>query len=274
MKFSASKIMALGLLFLGIGMVAPESAFAQKCEAAFSFTPQAENLFHQKAYREQALQIMLEGSLNVSRTKASGRRFMAPEDVADNQIAVLAEANFRKAANYVLLNFEHLEINLKTATVLNKILTEGLVPQEVRGQFNYRPLGPYAHQLGPEIGTLPKDFYVTWLSSPQAKALYEVDPIAFAEVVHNAVVSLDSFPDGNGRLSRLFADLVLIKSGQAPAFYTSMKDYFDRGNARAPVSREVRQQYFREIVEKGRKALHPDLGFIPSVIQLNLAFAA
>lgn len=211
----------------------------------------AANLFHRPKNAKLALKIMMDGSLNVSRTKVVGRRFIAPAEVADSQIAVIAESNFKKAAEFVIKNFETLGLNLETAVTLNKILTEGLVPEINRGKYDYRVHGSYVGEIDSAIGRSPRDFYITWLNSREAKLLFKKSPIEFAEIVHNSVMSLDSFPDGNGRLSRLFADLALIKSNLAPAYYTSMTDYFERGNSRSEVNREVRKNYFYEIVIKG-----------------------
>lgn len=240
-------------------------------------TKENNGLFHQKDFAETALKIMMEGSLNVSRTKVLGRRFIAPTEIKDDQIAVIAEANFDTAARFVLKNFDSLEINLETAVILNKILTKGLVPENKRGQYDYRVGGTYVHQIDPSIGYHPRDFYITWLNSPSAKSLYESSPIEFAEIIHNTVMSLDSFPDGNGRLSRLFADLALIKKNISPAYYTSMKDYFERGNSRSDVPRSVRQSYFYEIVIRGMSLLGIDLGEVSNLlnqISEKFSFAA
>lgn len=242
------------LLLLAWGMAVPEAIAAKSCQGAYSGSAVKENRFHERGYKEAALEIMMEGSLSLSRTKSTGRRFMAPDSVTDEQISKIAEVNFRRAARFILENFENLEMNLQTAVTINKILTKELVPEEVRGRFDYRAYGD-SPEIDKNIGQLPKDFYVTWLSSPAAKLMFKTSPVEFAEVVHNTVVALDSFTDGNGRLSRLLADLALIKSGLAPADYTSMQDYFDRGNTRSGVAREVRKQYFKEVVRRGQLRL-------------------
>jgi hypothetical protein len=222
--------------------------------------------------RKRAVDIMVVGSLNVSRTKVVGRRFIAPPSIKDGEIAEIAERNFRKAADYMFDHLDELEINLATAAAFNRILTTDLVPKNDWGQFDYRTGGPYVNQTDPFVKGRPQNLYA-WLESPAAKDLAQHDPVALAEIVHNSIAALDSFPDGNGRLSRLFADFVLIKRGMAPAFYTDMKRYFDVGNARSPVSRAVRQDYFREIVERGQRALRGEipLGWYPRSVALPLA---
>lgn len=204
--------------------------------------------------KELALNIMLSGSDKVSRTVALGRRFMAPSDIRGEDISVIAEENFRKAASFILENLESLEINKETAIKINRILTEGLVPEERRGNYLFRLNGPYVNQTDTFIDGDPVKFY-QWLESDEGKKLFREDPVRFAETIHNAIAALDSFPDGNGRLSRMLSDLALMKSGRAPALYSSMEDYFLRGNARSDVSRSVRLDYYREIAENGQRVL-------------------
>ena len=188
------------------------------------------------ARRRFYLQIMMHGSLNVSRTKVLKRRFMAPRSVRDEQIPRIATQNFRRAARHVLQNHDRMTPSWRTARRLNRMLTRGLVPDDVRGQARFR--------------RDPSRFY-RWLSSREARELGRRDPVALAEKVHNRIASLDAFPDGNGRTSRLMADLVLLRHGHAPAYYTRMTDYFARGGPRPPATRTSQVSYFREIARRG-----------------------
>ena len=208
-----------------------------------------------------ALHIMEDGSEKVSRTVSLGRRFIAPNKIADKQISSIAEKNFQTTAKYVLDHIDELEINKNTAIKLNKMLTKNLVDKEIQGDYLFRTNATYAHESDSFVAGDPERFY-KWLDSRAAKKIQEKDPIAFAEIIHNNIASLDSFPDGNGRLSRLLADLALMKAGYAPAYYTDMIDYFTRGTPRGvqnsgvpAASREARKKYFREIVEKGQDSM-------------------
>jgi len=215
--------------------------------------------------RERLLEIMERGSLNVSRTKvftgarrswrsrvpnrirtwAPMRSRFAPRGtVPAEQIAEVAERNFVRAAELVVDEAERLPLTLETATRINRIVTEDLVPERVRGMPAYR--------------RNPAEFY-RWLESPEARALGESDPVALAERIHFEISRLDAFPDGNGRTARLMADLALIKHGRAPAFYTDIGEYFERGNARAAATRAEQLAYFRESVARGERALEHGL---------------
>lgn len=188
----------------------------------------------------RALEIMTKSSLEVSRTKKIARRFMAPTNVADDAIPGIAERNFRRAADEVVYRHDQLPLSRETAQRLNRTITDGLVPDDVRGQMNYR--------------RDPGAFY-DWLESDEARRLGDADPIALSERIHYDMSDLDAFPDGNGRTARLMADLALVKHGRAPAYYTDMADYFARGNSRAEVPRSVVQAYWREITARGQAYL-------------------
>jgi hypothetical protein len=191
-------------------------------------------------WRAAALSVMLAGSLNTSRTAVMGRRYFADPGHTNATVQQLAEDNYRKAAEYVLDHYADLPLNRATSVKLNMMLTEGLVPEDIRGNPDY-------HR-----DTRP--FY-EWMAN-DAEAKGREDPLELAQYLHFNLSRLDSFPDGNGRNARLMADLALLKHGLPPAFYTDMKDYFARGNHRAKVSPEVRRAYFRDAVERGRRALN------------------
>jgi hypothetical protein len=205
------------------------------------------------SFGSTAREIMLTSSLALSRTRVHNRRHLAPVTVETSEIGQLAERNFREAVDLILQEHTMLAVDLTAARVLNRLLRRDLVPDEIRGRYDHRSPSGYAFEVDGFIGHRPKDFYITWLGSDQARQLQADSPIEFAEIVHNSIAALDSFPDGNGRLSRLMADLILLKAGLAPAFYTSMSDYFARGNPRSGVSREVRKAYFREAVARGQQ---------------------
>ncbi|HEY8278222.1 MAG TPA: Fic family protein, partial [Bdellovibrionota bacterium] len=166
----------------------------------------------------------------------------------------------RETAEYLANNVELLPLNRETAIKLNRMLTKGLVPENERGNYLFRTgprVGGTLEQTDEFVAGEPERFY-KWLESEPAKVMGRKDPVALAEIIHNNLAALDSFPDGNGRLSRLMSDLALMKSGHPPAKYTEQADYFARGNPRAAVPREIRQQYYKEIVESGDESFRAE----------------
>lgn len=202
-------------------------------------------------YRTRAIEIMVKSSLPLSRTKFLGEALMPQQYINNSETSRIAERNFIKTATLIAESYENLELNLSTLKILYAALNQDLVASSVPAVFNFRQSSPSSKLLDGDIGTSPKDFYVTWLKSKEAKLLFESKPVVFAEKVHNAISALDSFPDGNGRLARMFADLALLKAGLAPLFHPSREDYFRRGNPLSGAERSVRQQYFIEAEVSG-----------------------
>ncbi|MBI3554333.1 MAG: hypothetical protein HY077_17690 [Elusimicrobia bacterium] len=219
---------------------APEAKTGELQAAEQSLKFDGAPMMRNPQWRSVALAIMAAGSFNLSRTNVVGRKWFAPEALSTHQVRVKAETNFRKAALLVVDHARELPLSRGTAVRLNKILTEGLVPEEIRGD--------------PDYHTDTHVFY-KWLESEEAKTLAGADPKEFAQQLHYKMSRLDSFPDGNGRLARLMADLSLIQNGYAPVYYSDMADYFARGNHRSKVSPEVRRNYFREMLEAGQRAI-------------------
>ncbi len=231
---------------------------ATQCQEVFaSIEINAFGPVHTPMEKEVAKDLILLGSLNVSRTKVQGANLLVTT-LKGQQVTDLAEKNFSQAIDYILENYQDLPINLTTAQEINKILTKGLVPENDLGNPLYRPDGIQPQELDFFIGSQPKDFY-QWMESEAARKLIKDNPVLLAEIMHNTLAANDAFPDGNGRTSRLMADLVLLKAGYAPAKYTNMDDYFAHGNSRAAVTRFFRKIYFDEIVRDGQEHLRQTL---------------
>lgn len=189
--------------------------------------------------RRLALQIMTHGSLNMSRTVRYAKPFTRV-GIGDKQPADvnrIAAENFARAATLVADNATSLPLSFETAAKLNYMLTRSVIPRGA-GMLN-NPNRP------------PAAVY-QWLQTEEARALLAKDPVGVAESVHHELSKADEFTDGNGRTARLMADLVLLKAGRAPAYYTDIENYFARGSCRANVSRESQRNHFRHIAARGQ----------------------
>src|SRR5262245_19278121 len=121
-------------------------------------------------------------------------------------IPEIAMRNFEVAARLVVKEAKTLPLSLATTRKINRILTRGLIPERHAGNPRY-----YERNTGP--------FY-RWLESKGAQRLGQKDPVQLASKIHDGIQRLDGFADGNGRTSRLMADLALLKYGHGPASYT------------------------------------------------------
>jgi Fic family protein len=73
------------------------------------------------------------------------------------------------------------------------------------------------------------NFFLEWLSSSQSN---EMHPVLRAGITHYELVRIHPFVDGNGRVSRAMAILVLFKGGYDVKRFFSIEEYFDRDSAR------------------------------------------
>jgi Fic family protein len=124
------------------------------------------------------------------------------------------------------------ELTLETLLTLHKLTMQKLLPDEqmaafrekqviVRGaadgQVVFRP------PVSVEIPFLIEDFF-TWLNSEETKELH---PIFKAAITHYYLVYIHPFVEGNGRVARAFATLVLYDSGYDFKRFFSLEEYFD-----------------------------------------------
>jgi hypothetical protein len=165
-------------------------------------------------------QIILEGSMNVSNTVAKGvtRSTMSPGDVRR-----LSQRNFRRTVRWMLSHAHQLDLSRRTALRINRMLREGIVEDRF---FHESGFGMFHWRLP------------AWqkILSPQNLERGVRAPVWLAEKLHSEAQSYsEDFYEGNGRTSRLMADLALIQSGRAPALYPSQAIYFRR---RSPDQRD------------------------------------
>lgn len=157
--------------------------------------------------------------------------------------------NFKKTALFVLKHRQDLGLDLETAVKFNEMLTQGIVDPRYIGDVSFRPHSKTRLKAKP-FHLYPQAFY-HWLETPEAQRLFETDPIRLAEMAHHTISALDSFPDGNGRLARIFADLILLKAGLHPAYYPTRAEYFT-WNAASRATREQQLSRYIESVQLGQ----------------------
>lgn len=121
---------------------------------------------------------------------------------------------------------------------LHKLLTKGVLPPDRSGKFRNKMVY-VVDSFGRTVFTPPKESDVAslvealceWLNSKEAKELY---PVVTAGIVHYELVRIHPFIDGNGRLARVLATLVLYQSGFDIKDFFALDDYYN----------EDRQSYY------------------------------
>ena len=70
--------------------------------------------------------------------------------------------------------------------------------------------------------------FLDWLNSDNIK---EINPVVLAGIVHYEIARIHPFIDGNGRIARLMASLILYKSGFDHRRFFALDDYYDENRA-------------------------------------------
>ncbi len=123
-----------------------------------------------------------------------------------------------------LLTIHRLTVDkvLPAATSGKYRLNQVVVKNSKTGEISFKP--PEAGQVKRLVGE-----FLEWLNSKDAE---DVHPVLKAGVVHYVLAYIHPFVDGNGRVSRAFATLVLFREGYDIKKFFSIEEYFDRNAKR------------------------------------------
>ncbi len=112
--------------------------------------------------------------------------------------------------------------------ITDKILTDGqageyrlkqvIIRNSQTGEVTFRPPPPV------EIPFLMREF-VYWLNRDTSEELH---PVLKAGIVHHEMVRIHPFIDGNGRVARALATLILFLGGYDIRRFFSLEEYYDR----------------------------------------------
>jgi len=173
-------------------------------------------------------------------------------DLSFNQVAQVIEGkkvfagkrDIQEVVNYrEVMNFlERLTVDpeerkkiysQKNLLKIHQLIVEKIVPREQAGCFRtlqvtirnsatdevfFRPPPPV------EVPYLIKDFFL-WINSDQGKNTH---PVLRSGITHYTLVAIHPFTEGNGRVARAMATLVLMAEGFNIKRLFALEEYFDR----------------------------------------------
>ncbi len=96
--------------------------------------------------------------------------------------------------------------------------TRVVIKNSATGEVSFKPPLPV------EVKVQIEEFF-DWLNSDEGK---DVHPILRAGITHYELVRIHPFIDGNGRVARAFALLVLLREGYDIKRFFSIEEYFDK----------------------------------------------
>ncbi|MEK7565867.1 MAG: Fic family protein, partial [Patescibacteria group bacterium] len=143
--------------------------------------------------------------------------------------------NYRKVV-YFLDENKNMGYPQDSLKELHKLTVAGIVPEEETGQYRSVSVvlrdvltGDIVHRPAPavEVPYLIADFF-EWLNSAAAA---DIHPVIKAGIGHYAIVNIHPFTEGNGRVSRAMATLVLLTEGYDIRKLFSLEEYYDKNVA-------------------------------------------
>jgi len=173
------------------------------------------------------------------------RKVMEGKEIVARDRDVKEVINYRKVLNYLdkLIGESVLDSSLKrklytedTLKEFHKLTVTDLVPEEEVGKYRTVGVvlrdvltGEIVHRPAPavEVPDQLQDFF-EWLSDPSTRDLH---PIIKAGIVHHQLVFVHPFTEGNGRVARAMATLILLSEGYDIRKLFSLEEYYDKNVA-------------------------------------------
>lgn len=170
------------------------------------------------------------------------------KDVLDGQDVVARDRDVQEILNYRnVLKFidgvaaqigppsggsGNYSLNIETILEIHRITTERILPPEVSGHFRVRQVivkntqtGQVSYTPPPavEVPYLVEDL-INWINLGEARSTH---PIIKAGIIHYDLARVHPFTDGNGRVARAVATLVMFLDGYDIRKFFSLEEYFD-----------------------------------------------
>lgn len=136
--------------------------------------------------------------------------------------------------------------------------TQVVIKEEGTGKVILKPPPPN------EVPYLLEDFF-EWLNSSLAS---EIHPVLRAGIAHYILVAIHGFVEGNGRVSRAFATLIMMKEGYDIKRFFSLEEHFDSDPG---AYYEAFFQVDRQSPNIGQRDLTPWLEYFTEVVAVELA---
>jgi len=145
------------------------------------------------------------------------------EVVNYRNVVVLLDEFTQKRGGYEL----EMLMDIHRATV-EKIVSEDKVGSIRKTQVIIREEGKGEVILRPppavEVAYLLEDFF-EWLNSDEAG---DIHPILLAGIAHYILVAIHPFVEGNGRVARAFANLILLRENYDIKRFFALEEHFDQ----------------------------------------------
>ncbi len=124
------------------------------------------------------------------------------------------------------------QLTIETILEIHRLTTDRTLPPEVAGQFRTKQVVVKNSKTGqisytpPPAAEVPYQVedLVNWINEPETK---EMHPVVKAGVIHYELARIHPFTDGNGRVARAVATLVMFLDNYDIRKFFSLEEYFD-----------------------------------------------
>ncbi len=167
------------------------------------------------------------------------KKVMEGRQVVARERDIKEVINYRKVIEYterILANKPKKLYSEEVLKELHKLTVSGIVPEEEVGKYRAVQVvlrdvltGEIVHRPPPavEMAYQMEDFF-EWLNDSATRDLHS---IIKAGITHYAIVNIHPFTEGNGRVSRALATLILLNEGYDIRKLFSLEEYYDKNVA-------------------------------------------
>ncbi|OGE42345.1 hypothetical protein A3B45_02225 [Candidatus Daviesbacteria bacterium RIFCSPLOWO2_01_FULL_39_12] len=166
------------------------------------------------------------------------RDVLEGQEVVARDRDVLEIINYRNVLKFIdeiqaqIGSSGNYNFTLETILEMHRLTTEKILPAQSGGQFRTRQVvvkntktGQISYSPPPavEVPYLVEDL-VSWINSDEAK---QTHPVIKAGIIHYELARIHPFTDGNGRVARAVATLVMFLDNYDIRKFFSFEEYFD-----------------------------------------------
>ena len=176
------------------------------------------------------------------------KKVMEGREIVARERDIKEVINYRKVLEFIEKRLEDREdksnLSYKTNRAyteevlkeLHKLTVAGIVPSEEIGKYRGVSVvlrdvltGEIVHRPAPavEVPFQMNDFF-EWLND---KISWEIHPVLKAGIAHYAIVNIHQFTEGNGRVARAMATLILLNEGFDIRRLFSLEEHYDKNVA-------------------------------------------
>lgn len=211
-------------------------------------------------------------------TKEEVQDVLSGEDVVARDRDIQEILNYRNVLKFIDQNVAELGrayyLTIETILEIHKLVVEKILSPELTGQFRVRQVViknsrtgqiTYVPPVAVEVPYLVEDL-INWINSEESK---DIHPIIKAGIVHYELARIHPFVDGNGRVSRSIATLVMFLDNYDIRKFFSLEEHFDEDPMRYYLTLQAVSNQL--VVDTHERDLTPWLEYFVEVVAIELS---